>query len=220
MGTFPTWPNDFASPEDCQAVREDLLTICHQLDSRSYLQSREFQKGSFDLIKEVVEALANNPPIASGEMLRYESITANVFHIFRTLGKNRTSLLVDILAREQAVAEPMAMALFRWLLANQKCGDEGGPMSFQILYDYASYFLNTLGGQAYVYRRTPRVLALTSFYALVIMDQAIQKDINPHGVDPRPHIRQCRDLLALQDLVFRDHYLEILREMEQRWESF
>jgi hypothetical protein len=216
-GTFPKWPADFASPRDCKAVREDLLVLCREIDSRPYMQSREFPQGTFGLVKEICEALAANPPVASGEILRYESMTANVFHIFRTLGKNRTYMLIEILAREQDLAEPMAMAVFRWLLSDEGCGEERAPMSFQVLYDYAAYFLNTLGGHAYIHRRSPKITALTSLYALIVVDRAIRRDFNPHGVDPRPHMLRCRELMKLQDVVFREQYLEVIKEMESRW---
>ena len=219
-GTLPTWPSDFDSPKDCLAVREDLLTLCRALDSRPYMKARAFSGGTFELVEELCETLTNHPPVASGEILRYESFTANVFHLFRALGKNRTYMLIEIVAREQDLAEPMAMALFRWLLANEKCAPEESYIGFKGLHDYAAYFLNTIGGQAYIHRRTPKIAVLTSFYALVILDLAIQKDINPHGVDPRPLIRSCVELMELQDLVFKDQYMQILEEMAQRWESY
>ena len=41
-------------------------------------------------------------------------------------------------------------------------------MRFPALYDYAGFFFNTLGGQAYLRRRTPRVESLVCFYALQV----------------------------------------------------
>jgi hypothetical protein len=142
---------------------------------------------------------------------------ANAFHLFRALGKERLLLLREILTQEQALAEPIAMALYRWFMVQEPCWKESSRITFRGLYDYAAYVLNTMGGQGYVRRRSTGVSALASFYALLIVDQAAQRGINPHGVDIRPQISLCREILKTQDLVFKDRYLETLQAMESRW---
>lgn len=219
MGTPPRWPEGFPSSKDCDSALEDLLALCHELESRPYLQGKLKRGGCYTLMVQASEALAAHPPVASGELLRYESLLANVFHFFRVLGRDRVHLLREILSREQALAEPLAMALFGWLSTREQCEQKDLRIRFRTLYDYAAFFLNTVGGQVYLRRRSPKIAGLVSFYALVILDLALQKGINPHGVDIRPHIPHCRELLNRPDLIFKDQYLEILREMEKRWGS-
>jgi hypothetical protein len=76
-----------------------------------------------------------------------------------------------------------------------------------------------MGGQAYLRRRAPRIEALASFYALMILDRAQQDGHNPAGVDPRPEIQRTRALLESEPLVFREHYLVVLDQMAERWKE-
>jgi hypothetical protein len=157
--------------------------------------------------------------VASGELVKHDALLANVFHLFRVLKRERLDQLREIVSQEQRMAEPAAMVTYRWLMAQASCPGVESRFGLPALYEYAAFLLNTMGGQGYLRRRTPRVAALAGFYALLILDQAIQKGINPHGVDPRPHIRSCRGLLKSQDLLFRDRYLAVLEEMEGRWQG-
>ena len=216
-GAFPTWPRDLSVPGDCDAVREDLLALCGEVDSRPYVKARALPGGTFALVVQSCEGLATHPPVASGELSSLEAFLGSAFHIYRALGQRRMDLLREILAKEQALAEPATMVVYRWLVAQERCGKEGHPIPFQALYEYAAYLLNTMGGQGYLRRRPPVMAGLAAFYSLLIVDQAIQRGMNPHGVDPRPYIPLCRDLLKAQDLVFRDRYLEILGDLEKRW---
>ncbi len=215
-GAAPLWPQDLSSPQDCEAVQEDLLAICWVLDSRAYVKARGPAGGSFALLEKAVEDLASHPPVASGESLAPEALLANTFHLFRVLGSSRMDLVRDMLIREEGLAEPGAMALYRWLVTREQCAGEGVLITSKVLYDYAAYLLNTLGGQGYLRRRSPKLAGLSMFYALVLLDQGIQKGVDPYGVDIRPHIAICRDLLRSQDLVFRDQYLSVLQEMGKR----
>lgn len=215
-GHAPRWPEDLSLPQDCEAVQEDLLAICWALDSRAYVRARGPAGGSFALLEKAVEDLGSHPPVASGESLTPEAVLANAFHLFRVLGSSRMDLVRDILTREEGLAEPGAMAAYRWLVTREQCAGEGVVITSKVLYDYATYLLNTLGGQGYLRRRSPKLAGLSMFYALLLVDQGIQKGIDPYGVDIRPHVVICRDLLRSQELVFRDQYLSVLQEMEKR----
>jgi hypothetical protein len=216
-GAPPTWPRDLAIPGDCDAAREDLLVLCAEVDSRPYVKAWALPGGSFALVVRACEEMAARPPVVSGELASLESFLANAFHMYRVLGARRVDMLREILVKEQALAEPAAMAVYRWLAAQERCGKEGHPIPFHALYDYAAYLLNTMGGQGYLRRRPSLVAGLAGFYSLLVLDHAIQRGMNPHGVDPRAYIPLCRDLLKAHDLVFRDRYLEILQDMERRW---
>jgi hypothetical protein len=215
-GASPQWPEDLFSPEDCDSVQEDLLAICWALDSRAYVKAKGPAGGSFALLEKVVEDLATHLPVASGESLTQEAVLSNAFHLFRVLGSSRMDLLREILLREEGLGEPAAMALYRWLVTREQCAGEAAFVTHKVLYDYAAYLLNTLGGQGYLRRRSPKLAGLSMFYALLVLDRGIQKGMDPYGIDIRPHIAICRGLLKSQELVFRDRYLVVLQEMEKR----
>ena len=87
------------------------------------------------------------------------------------------------------------------------------------MYAYSGFLFNTMGGQAYLRRRTPRTEALACFYALQVLDQAIAAGHNPEGLDPRTEIPRCRALLDSQPLVFSARYVDTLDRMARRWET-
>jgi hypothetical protein len=59
---------------------------------------------------------------------------------------------------------------------------------------------------------------LAGFYSLLILDASIEEGYNPEGVDPRPEMARAHALISTQPLVFRDRYVEVLDEMQNRWE--
>jgi hypothetical protein len=143
---------------------------------------------------------------------------SNVFHLFRVVGAERLAILRDAARREDAHAEPVAMALYRWMASRESCSRSGRTaIRMEPLYAYAAFLFQTMGGQAYLRRRPPRAEALAGFYSLLILDRAIENGHNPHGVDPRREIRRTRELLAAQPLVFGERYLTLLDQMEERW---
>lgn len=217
-GAPPVWPENLSAPPSCEDVESDLLAVCRVLDTRPFVRERLTTGGICTLLRQVAEELAANPPVLTSELGSYASILANVFHLSRTLGLKRVELLRDALVQEPELREPAAMALYRWSITRRVCA-ERTSVRREPIYDYSVFLLNTVGGQAYLRRRSPDVEALASFYALLTLDRSIEDGYNPHGFDPRPEIRRCRELIEAQTFVFRDGYLGILDEMAQRWES-
>jgi hypothetical protein len=212
FGGPPSWPDDFASPQSCQAVEEQLAQLCRHLDAGGE------SGGSCLLLQQAAADLASHPPRLTSELRRLDSVLANIFHIFRVLRGERMDLMRQMLREEESLAEPAAMALYRWLISREACARSGRTkIRLEPLYDYAGFFFQSVGGQAYLRRRSPAVEALASFYALLIIDQALEKNQNPHGIDPRSEIERTRQLLENRPFIFSDRYLEILDEMKRRW---
>jgi len=217
-GAAPSWPDDLSDPTDCRAVEDALARICRRLDTEVDPRARGVPLGSCQLIQQVAEELARRPPQISSELSSYQTMLGNVFHIFRTVGRQRLDLLREMARTEQDHAEPIAMALYRWLVSRETCARSGQTaIRKEALYDYAGFVFETMGGQAYLRRRPPKIEALASFYALLLLDRAVETDHNPQGIDPRPEIRRTMALLEAQPLVFGDRYRTVLEEMRQRW---
>ena len=217
-GVAPSWPADLSSPQECDEVHQDLLALCRDVDSRPYVSER-LQGGSIcAVMREAAEELAASPPTLSSELKSYATILANVFHLSRTLGRKRVELLRDAMQEERELLEPAAMVLYRWAISREKCAQQTAIRPEQ-LYEYSGFLLQTVGGQAYLRRRSPDLEGLITFYALMVLDTAIEDGFNPQGVDPRPDIARCRELLAAQPLLFRERYLDLLDDMAQRWEE-
>lgn len=218
-GSYPQWPQDLLEPPSCTEVEEDFRALCQELDRRPYLQERWPAGGSFSLFSGIARQLSAHPPVASGEMRLPGAVVANVFHLFRVVGKEPLELLQRIMAQEQALAEPAALVIYRYLAAQERCWKEKPIATAAALEEYAAFFLNTLGGQGYLRRRPPKLSALAGFYCLVILERAALAGSNPHGLDLRPHIAFFRELIKSQELLFKDRYLDTLSNMEARWKN-
>lgn len=219
-GQAPVWPEDLTNPQSCEQVEADLARVCSVLDRRDYVKEAAPVGGSCGLIRTVAEELAAHPPDISSELESYGTILENVFYLFRAVGRERIDVLRRIQWEEQELAEPAAMALYRWAVSRERCARSGATtLTPEAMYDYAGFFFTTMGGQAYLRRRTPRVEALASLYALLIVDRAQQSGLNPAGIDPRPEIQRTRALIEADSLVFREHYLLILDQMAERWKE-
>ena len=221
-GRDPVWPENFDRPTDCAAVIADLRATCERLDTRPAIADRvAAQGGSLALLTGAALDLEQRLPVVEGELARHEAVLANVSHLFRVLGERRVRVLLDVVG-EDDLLEPVALDLFRWARVRERCEEMETPLGpgFEAQYEYASFLIQTVGGQAYLRRRAPRVEALATFYALLVLDDAVDRGHNPHGVDLRRETVRVRQLLeGAGDLVFRDRYLEIVREMERRWRT-
>lgn len=217
-GEPPDWPEPFTRPADCAEVVADLEALCARLDAREYVQVHGTPGGACGVLYESSRALEARRPTVSGETRRLDLLLGNVTHLFRALGEDRLRQLAEMIALEPDLAEPMAMALYRWTVARDLCGkDDPRGMNLAARYDYAAFLVQTLGGQAYLRRRAPRLEALGSLYAVLVLDQAIEAGHNPEGIDLGPELARARALVDTQDLLFRDRYVVLLDDVDRRW---
>jgi hypothetical protein len=216
-GSPPEWPDDFDRPTDCSATLDALRGLADRIDAGDYARRSGVSAGTFELFLNVAEALDRRPPTVGMRLDDGGAMRANVVHFLVALGPERLKRLVKLSRSESRMAEPLALSAYQWLRAGERCPEGMRPPAENVQYDYAAFLLQTIGGQAYLRRRPPRIEALTSFYALLIADHAVQQKHNPHGVDLRPEIRRCRALMEGLPLVFRSHYLRTLDDLEARW---
>jgi hypothetical protein len=216
-GAPARWPGNLSAPADCGEVRGDLERICAALDAR--LPALRAEGGACALIEQLAVELGQSPPDPVAELSDHEAVVQNTFHLYRVARRTRMALARRALG-EQELAEPAALALYRWAVSCERCSETGAhPLRLETLYAYAGFLFNTLGGQAYMRRRSPRVEALTCFYGLRILADAIDGGHNPQGIDPRPEIPRCRDLVESQDFVFTERYLAELDAIAERWDN-
>ena len=218
-GAPPAWPEPFVGPTDCDEAVERLEALCAVLDDRDYVKKHRHEGGACGFLQRVSADLEVNPPTIHGELKDLLDVKHSVSHLYRSLGEKRLLQMAEMVALEPDLAEPMAIALYRWNAVRDRCPPDGPRgMSASARYDYATWLLRTIGGQAYLRRRAPRYEALATFYALVVLDASVERGYDPAGVDLRKDLARATDLIGgRDDLVFRDRYLAILRDMEARW---
>ena len=206
-------------PVDCAKVEAQMNAFFNYLDSQAYLSNRDLDGGSAGLFRESAGLLMANPPANIAEMKDMFRLVKNVTHFYRVLGKDRLMLAKDILATEDRVLEP-AMAVFysRIVECGQPLPGDTQPLSIERLYDYAGYFLNTLGGRSYLLRRESKVRMLVNYYAILIIDRANDEKFNQYGIDVRPYIDYLfYDISNQKGLTYRERYLTRLTILRDKY---
>ncbi len=200
--------------KDFEAVKRELMEICRQLDTRDYIKAYNLEQGTFVRFSEVLEKLAYNPPVISGETNDLYTLLSNAAHFYRRIGKEDIRLVKEILDREHDHIEPWMAVLYQYLVK----GSQERRLMINIgqLYEYAGFFLNTLGGKAYLYRRDPLTRTLTQYYSVLILDKANKEKMNPYGIDIIPHVDLLKEELKIhKGLSSTKEYLAVLEGIEK-----
>jgi len=199
--------------QDCASIEREWRQTCKHLDARFPIDD------SYALSVELTEALSRSRPAVQGELLQHGLMLQNVFHLFRVVGAERMATLAQILEQEDLL-EPVSHAFYRWISAGDRCAEGGAKgVSAEIRSEYAAYLFQTLGGQAYLRRRTPRAEALACFYAIHSIDLAQRGGKNSQGYDPRREIPRCRRLLMAERWTLEESYTERLDAIAAGWIS-
>ena len=113
-GEPPIWPQELDNPRNCDEVVDDLRALCRRLDGRAYVHPWNLSGGTCGLLSDLTEALEARPPTLDGLFDSIGSFRANVTHIYSVLGDKRLMRVLTLVREEPEMAEPMAMAVFRW----------------------------------------------------------------------------------------------------------
>jgi hypothetical protein len=189
------------------------------LDHQDYVKPYNLSGGSRKQFLQICKSLFADSPITTRETDSLQYLLKNVFYFYRTLGKKRIILINDVLKNESDIVEPL-MRLFylRFIAPDRIYNDAAACPTLEQLYEYVSFFLETLGGRSYLFRRDPRIRILAQFYCVLMMDAANDQGHNPNGIDIRPHIRHMLDEISDQkNLIYKSQYLIALEKLKQKY---
>jgi hypothetical protein len=203
-------------------VEGRIMAFFSYMDDQEYVQSYKFKEGIYRQYQIAIQKLASKPPIITGEMSSLYNIVRNVAHFYRIMGKKRVLLIKQMLQNESEVIESVMRTFYRWFTMDGggQATVQGRP-SLEIMYEYAGYILNTLGGRSYLLRRDPKVRTLTTYYCVLILDRANDEELNSKGIDIRPYIRSS--LMEIENytgLVHQKQYLTKLRELGLKYHPY
>ena len=85
------------------------------------------------------------------------------------------------------------------------------------LYDYAGFFLNTIGGRLYLFRRDSVSRMTVSYYAVLIIDKANRQGNSRLGIDLKPSIDSLIEEIENtgNNLKFKEEYLDTLYDLKE-----
>lgn len=200
---------------DCTQVIRDFY---HHLDNQKYIKELGLKEQSEVHFTRLIQDLLNNPPVVSGETTDLYTILQNTAHFFRIIGKDNILILKGILDREKDKFENV-LAHFYTLLDTQNCPVTSFSLTVpeNSLYDYAGFFLNTMGGRLYLFRRDSMSRMVVSYYSILLIDQANRNKKNIHGIEIKVAIDQLINELetTTNPLQLKEVYLDNLYDLKE-----
>ena len=217
----PAPPTTAVGP--CKEATDKIQAFYRHLDKQEYVKTYALKESSEKHFARIAKKLFANPPVVTRETDDLFTILTNSAHFYRIIGKNDLLLIKAVLTQETDNLETVMTDFYHWAEIEQTCN---APAAFSLhlplssLYEYAGFFLNTLGGQSYLFRRESRTRTLIKYYAVLIIDQANKKGLNRHGIDIRTPLRSTiEDLEASKNIVKRDPYLEKLQLIQAKYQD-
>jgi hypothetical protein len=207
---------------DAAEIERQILAFFEYLDERPYIQSYKFEGGTYLQYQIALKNLSSKLPIVTGEMASLYNMIRNVAHFYRTMGKKRVYATRQVLQNESEIMESVMKAFYQWFTMESSGPSAlAGRPSPEVMYEYAGYLLNTLGGRSYLLRRNPKVRALTGFYCVLALDKANELELNSKGIDIRPYIKSS--LMEVKNqigLIFQKEYITKLNELNLKYYSY
>jgi hypothetical protein len=92
-------------------------------------------------------------------------------------------------------------------------------ISPEALTDYAAFFLNTMGGRLYLFRRDSTLRMLVTYYAIITIDRANRLGNGGHGIDLNPAILSLIEEVENggNRLRQRDECLDVLYDLQEKY---
>ena len=210
-------PTDGLHPID---LASELEKFFNHLDEQAYLKEFHLPDRSKEHFSRILQKLLDHPPSTTREADDYFTLLKNTAHFFRILGKENTLALKGILDRERNALEPI-LSTFYSLTDHPELLKERFSLVLtkEPLYDYACFFLNTIGGRLYLFRRDANSRMVVSYYAIRIIDKAHSEGYNRLGIDLRPFIDALIDEMENGGgkLRYREMYLDSLYDMKEKY---
>jgi hypothetical protein len=201
----------------CERIEQEMQEYFRYLNGKGYVRHLGEGMDTQAQFKAILRKLSTSLPVPAGEGIDSSIMHDNIFLLFRVLDKNDFRLTWEILKYEEDHLEVTLDLFYRWLTLGTRCPDPEGTLpSWDVLYHYAGFFLNTIGGRSYLFRRSMGLRLLCSYYSLLILQEADKQGKNSYGIDVLPFIDPlAREIALYPDFRFKQTYLQTLAEMEK-----
>ena len=210
---------DLLTPPQCEAVAHRLHGFFSSLDGKEYIRELRLGRPAQDYFLALGAKLLDNPPVVARESDDLYTILTNMAHFFRIIGSRNIGIMKAIMHRERAGMEDVLADLYLWS-ANDACHSDLFPFAAPLekVYEYAGFFLNTLGGRSYLFRRESGTRLLVNYYSVLVIDRANREGINRHGIDlARILPLLTREIEATNQLIYRETYLDNLYDLMEKY---
>lgn len=209
------------SRENLPQATQGITAFYAYLDQQEYIKTKHLATPSHIHFTRLLQKIIDTPPAVTRETDDLATILKNSLHLFRILGKDAILLIKEILRHEQDKTEEVMADYF--LLTEQPDGLSGElaiKLPENARYEYACFFLNTMGGTLYLARRDSRTRMVVTYYAIMIIHQANIDGKNSNGLQLQPTL----DLLTAEietggnHLHYKEAYLDSLYELKEKYQ--
>ena len=211
-----------APQNECLQTADKISLFFEHLDRQAYIREHAVKGSTLDHFRGIINKLIANPPVVVRETDDLFAILNNMAHFFRVLGPKDILLIKNVFIHERELIEPTMALFYKWSEIAPECNDTDLNIDMPLagLYEYAGYFINTLGGQSYLFRRELYLRILVRYYSILIIDRANDMDANRYGID----IRYTLDSLISEiqgngGLENRQEYLENLARLQEHYQD-
>jgi len=202
--------------DSCHQIENQVVEFFRYLDKKSYIQHLEVGMDTYDRFTRLIRTLSDRPPIPAGEAVESRILMGNIFYFFRLLDRKDIRLIREVMRNESDTLEMNLDLFYKWLMMRERCPDgERIRPSLDVLYSYAGFFFNTIGGRAYLFRRPMEVRLLVSYYCLLIIHEADKRGKNSYGIDIFPEIAPlAKEISIFPDFQFQSEYIHHLTTIQ------
>jgi hypothetical protein len=208
--------------DSCKETAEQLDHFFKHLDNQDYFKEFELDGDAKQLFGEIINKMLMHHPKIIRETDSLLTILQNTAHFYRILGGEKVFILKKIMAHEKALLEPAMAEFFTLMNTDKKCLHIAYPIKLPLkdMYSYSVFFLNTLGGQSYLFRRDLTLRTLTKYYCVLVLDQANHHEINHLGIDIRPPLNTLiSEMGSLSGLRDKEKYIDTLFQLQEKYEK-
>lgn len=211
-------PAGSQAPDDSVTAIESFYA---HLDQQPYLTEITQGTQSKVYFSRLIQKMLDTPPVVSGETSDLFTLLQNTAHFFRIVGRENVMMIKTIIAHEKNSYEQI---LAEFYTLSQHPDDLLNTFSINVrgdaLYDYAGFFLTTMGGRMYLFRRDSALRLIVSYYSVLVVNEAIQAGHNRHGVDLRPVIDNLIQEMEASgaQLRMKETYLDKLYDLKVKYQ--
>ena len=200
----------------CAQIENSVAEFFLYLDQKEYIRNLDLEVNVYVHTKEILKRLSARPPVPAGEGADPRIIIGNLYHFFRILKGKDIQLVKEVVRNEDANLEINLEMFYMWFMLGDRCPNpENVRPSFDVLYKYAGFLVNTTGGRAYLFRRPTPFRLLVSYYCLLVIQEADKRGKNTSGIDISPYIASLREeIIHYPDFQFQKEFVYRLSRLE------
>lgn len=205
----------------CDEPTQRIENFYKQLDKKPYMEGFNLNTSSSSHFSSLSKKLLANPPQVTRESDDLYTILRNTAHFFRVSGKKNILMMKGILDNEKGSIEKI-LASYYFLLTTPECSTTkyARGINKDALYEYACFFLNTMGGRLYLFRRDSLSRMVVTYYAILLVDQANTESNNRHGIALNPPVNMLITEMETGGaaLQYSATYLDKLYDLKEKYQ--